>query len=161
MATSKPSMSGSITSSTISCGLKAATAASASAPVPADSTSKPWKRRAIEITSTMFGSSSTTSTRCGLSVVHVRVMVGAESLENPGSSLGGDWTSEWDAQPTPSLLSGAHAAALGMSPPYARGAQDRLVATPPHALRGPGRPRVRSLRLPRPELGLLLLLAAC
>ena len=32
-------------------------------PVPADSTAKPWKRRAIEITSTMFGSSSTTSTR--------------------------------------------------------------------------------------------------
>jgi hypothetical protein len=62
-ATSKPSMSGSITSRIIRCGRKLATAASASAPVPADSTLKPWKRSAIEITSTMFGSSSTTSTR--------------------------------------------------------------------------------------------------
>ena len=62
-ATSKPSMSGSITSSTIRSGRNAATAASASAPVPADSTAKPWKRRAIEMTSTMFGSSSTTRTR--------------------------------------------------------------------------------------------------
>jgi hypothetical protein len=62
-ATSKPSMSGSITSSTIRSGLKAPTAASASAPLPATSTVKPWKRRAIEITSTILGSSSTTSTR--------------------------------------------------------------------------------------------------
>ena len=62
-ATSKPSMSGSMTSSTIRSGRKAATWASASAPVPAASTVKPWKRRAIEMTSTMFGSSSTTRTR--------------------------------------------------------------------------------------------------
>jgi hypothetical protein len=56
-------MSGSITSSTIRSGLKSLTAASASAPVPAAATVKPWKRRAIEMTSTMLGSSSTTSTR--------------------------------------------------------------------------------------------------
>ena len=56
-------MSGSITSSTIRSGLNAVTADSASAPVPAASTVKPWKRRAIEMTSTMLGSSSTTSTR--------------------------------------------------------------------------------------------------
>ena len=47
-------------------GFEVATAARAAAPVPADATAKPWKRRAIVITSTMFGSSSTTSTRgCG------------------------------------------------------------------------------------------------
>ena len=62
-ATSKPSKSGNITSSTISCGRRAATAATASAPVAADSTSKPSNRSAIEMTSTMFGSSSTTSMR--------------------------------------------------------------------------------------------------
>src|SRR4051794_17882957 len=64
LATSKPSMSGSITSRRIRCGRKSDTAASAWAPVPADSTSKPWKRSAMLITSTMFGSSSTTRTRC-------------------------------------------------------------------------------------------------
>ena len=69
-ATSKPSMSGSITSSTIRSGRKEATAASASAPVPADSTVKPWKRRAIEITSTMLGSSSTTRTRLDSLITH-------------------------------------------------------------------------------------------
>src|SRR5215218_1540130 len=71
LATSKPSMSGSITSSTISCGLNEDTFAIAPAPVPADSTAKPWKRRAMATTSTMLGSSSTTSTRwaSGLSLM--------------------------------------------------------------------------------------------
>ena len=72
-ATSNPSMSGSITSSTITWGLLAATAAIASAPVPADSTAKPSKRSAIEITSTMFGSSSTTSTRTASSLAVVAI----------------------------------------------------------------------------------------
>src|SRR5262249_11340618 len=62
-ATSKPSMSGSITSRTIRCGRNACTASSASPPVPAVSTLKPWKRRAIVMTSTMFGSASTTRIR--------------------------------------------------------------------------------------------------
>src|SRR3954447_8324592 len=62
-ATSKPSMSGSITSSTIRCGRNALTLASASSPDAAVSTPKPWKRSAMATTSTMFGSSSTTSTR--------------------------------------------------------------------------------------------------
>ena len=66
--------------------MKEATAAIAAAPVPADSTAKPWNRRAIEMTSTMFGSSSTTSTRCaGRS--------GMKGSEDglPGSSLGKTW----------------------------------------------------------------------
>src|SRR3954471_771985 len=63
-ATSKPSMSGSITSSTIRCGRNEATFESASAPAPAVSIVNPWKRSAIETTSTMFGSSSTTRMRC-------------------------------------------------------------------------------------------------
>ncbi len=41
-ATSKPSMSGSITSRIITCGRKLSTAASASWPVAADAASKPW-----------------------------------------------------------------------------------------------------------------------
>src|SRR5215208_6244512 len=79
LATSKPSMSGSITSSTISCGLNHDTAAIASAPVPADSTAKPWNRRAMATTSTMFGSSSTTSTRwaSGLSLVAILALLAA------------------------------------------------------------------------------------
>src|SRR4051812_24897241 len=69
-ATSKPSMSGSITSSTSRWGRNEAILASASAPVPAVSTPNPWKRRAMATTSTMLGSSSTTRTRCfGCAVV--------------------------------------------------------------------------------------------
>jgi hypothetical protein len=52
-----------MTSSTITWGRNRSTAASASPPVPAVSTSKPWNRRAIATTSTMFGSSSTTRIR--------------------------------------------------------------------------------------------------
>ena len=56
-------MSGSITSRIIRWGLKRVTADSASCPVEACSTEKPWKRSAIVITSTMFSSSSTTRMR--------------------------------------------------------------------------------------------------
>src|SRR3954447_14513891 len=90
LATSKPSMSGSITSSTIRSGRKAATCESASAPVPADSTSKPWKRRAIEMTSTMLGSSSTTSTRLDSLIA---ASIGREAV----SSLGSVWAVTWTA----------------------------------------------------------------
>ena len=53
------------------------------APVPADSTSKPWKRSAIVTTSTMFGSSSTTRTRCWAAVVAHALSVGRSRWEFP------------------------------------------------------------------------------
>src|SRR3954447_18298394 len=89
-ATSKPSMSGSMTSRTIRSGLKAATERRASAPVPADSTAKPWNRRAIAMTSTMLGSSSTTRTRWAGGVVEFMALsIGAFAvsfLRRPAAS---------------------------------------------------------------------------
>src|SRR3954452_18409659 len=78
-AISKPSMSGSITSRTSRSGLKLATASSELRASPADSTVNPWNRSAIEITSAMLGSSSTTSTRwlSGVAVVITLLSVGA------------------------------------------------------------------------------------
>src|SRR5512132_3068651 len=58
-------MSPSMTSRTMRWGLNSPTLAIASRPLAAESTVKPWKRRAMPMTSTMFGSSSTTRTRRG------------------------------------------------------------------------------------------------
>src|SRR5262245_62602737 len=96
-------MSGSITSRTIRSGLNAPTAASASAPVPADSTVKPWKFRAIAMTSTMFGSSSTTSTRWPLGVSLTPLSI--DPL--PGSRLRDSWEAR---KPSPQPVHGARLA---------------------------------------------------
>src|SRR3954453_9306778 len=87
-AISKPSMSGSMTSRTSRSGLNVDTASRAVRPSPADSTVKPWKRRAIEITSAMFGSSSTTSTRwlSGVAVVITLLSVGPQPQRFLGAS---------------------------------------------------------------------------
>src|ERR1044071_3575413 len=87
LATSKPSMSGSMTSSTSRSGLNDATASSAERPSPTDSTVKPWKRRAMEMTSAMFGSSSTTRTRgaSGVAVVITLSSVGALAVSFLGA----------------------------------------------------------------------------
>src|SRR3954471_19666462 len=87
-AISKPSMSGSMTSRTSRSGLNVDTASKALRPSPADSTVKPWKRRAIEITSAMFGSSSTTSPRwlSGVAVVITLLSVGPQPQRFLGAS---------------------------------------------------------------------------
>src|SRR3954462_4965204 len=92
LATSKPPMSGSITSRTMRCGRNSLTAAMACEPVPADSTAKPWKRRAMLMTSTMFGSGAATRTRCwSVSVAVVTTGVSErflrETWEHPVRSL--------------------------------------------------------------------------
>ena len=73
-------------------GLEASTtASSALRPSPADSTVKPWKRSAIEMTSTMFGSSSTTRTRWvsgGCGGAHHALSVGSATWEVPGRRPG-------------------------------------------------------------------------
>src|SRR4051812_34323045 len=140
-------MSGSITSSTIRCGLKLETAAIASVPVPADSTSKPWKRKAIEITSTMLGSSSTTSTRCGSEFP--LFMSGGMFGSDPWSLLRGRWGLPVCSQRTLEALSGP-----GPTLP----AMNRYsVATP--LPRREVRSFAGALRVPRPELIGLLVLA--
>src|SRR3954452_179229 len=153
-ATSNPSMSGSITSSTIRWGLKAETAAMASAPVPGDSASKAWERSAIEITSTMFGSSSTTRTRCGSELPFC--MSGAIFDSDPWSLLRARWGAarrilriSVSSQRPLAVLSGPGRTLRGM---------DHSVAT---ALpRRRPRSFVRALRVPRVELIGLLALAA-
>src|SRR3954470_25010454 len=88
LATSKPSMSGSMTSRTSRSGLNDDTASSAARPSPTDSTVKPWKRKAMEMTSAMLGSSSTTRTRwlSGVAVVITLDSVGAFAVSFLGAS---------------------------------------------------------------------------
>src|SRR5215211_4529101 len=109
LATSKPSRSGSITSSTTRSGRWRRTAEIASSPPVAVATSNPARRRLAERSSRMLGSSSTTSSRAsGVVSLMAAILTAvawrrlAVSWEVPGS---GEW---WPSTSTPPAPGGAH-----------------------------------------------------
>src|SRR5215213_8122770 len=109
LATSKPSRSGSITSSTTRSGRWRWTVEMASSPPVAVATSNPARRRLAERSSRMLGSSSTTSSRASgvVSLMAAILTAGAwrrlaGSWEVPGS---GEW---WPSTSTPPAPGGAH-----------------------------------------------------
>src|SRR5699024_8249413 len=90
-ATSKPSVSGSMTSRTMRSGSVRWTMSSALAPSPATSTSNPAKRREVARSSRMLGSSSTTSSSGLGSVEAGGVFTPTSVRPESGHHLTVDW----------------------------------------------------------------------
>ena len=140
-------MSGSITSSTIRCGLEVARPRRAPrGRCRRTRRRSPGSAGPSRSTSTMFGSSSTTSTRCGFGLVVMDPIVEPRTLEVPGSQEHGGPES-----PSLSRLPGFRMGRLSARAPTLCAHDLHSVAAPLPRIAPPrarARRCVRSLRLP-------------